>query len=80
MGRGGLHGDQAPASHPHKPAARPPSHSISPATLTVQPGRDAIHGADLGVGVFNSGIVVRHEVGLEWGGWRGRFTTGSQQG
>lgn len=31
----------------------------------VQPGRDAIHGADLGVGVFNSGIVVRHEVGLD---------------
>lgn len=37
-----------------------PSHPI----LTVQPCRDAVHSADLCVGIFNGGIIVRHKVGL----------------
>ncbi|MEQ2202681.1 hypothetical protein XENOCAPTIV_012166 [Xenoophorus captivus] len=33
-------------------------------SLTVQPSFLPIHSADLGVGVLNGGVVVRHKVGL----------------
>lgn len=63
-GEGATIGTRLPACHPQKPSAP----HLLPAALTVQPGRDAIHGADLRVGVFNGGVVVRHEVGLVgWG-------------
>lgn len=31
----------------------------------VQPCRDAVHRADLCVGIFNGGVIVRHKVGLD---------------
>lgn len=68
--------DQAPPAIPRHPWPGPSSapHPLYPlsAALTVQSGRDAIHRADLRVGVFDGGVVVRDEVGLVGWGEGGR--------
>lgn len=68
QGERGRRGDEAlpppPASCPREPSAPPPSPHPLSAVLTVQPGWDTIHSADLRIGVFDGGVVVRHKVGL----------------